>query len=143
MQSNVKREHKFVSDEDLVDFLINNRISRMSKKESPIENIENDGTHRERFINSMMANTEKALALVQRKTQDYATSYDPYKNFRMSESVGVSLERGILVRICDKISRISNLLDKESSVKDESIEDTLIDVMNYTNILLCYLQEKK
>jgi len=140
MQSDAERE------QELIQFILKNRLlnseSKLSEEELGID--VNDGTHRERFINSMMANTEKALALVQRKTQDYATSYDPYKNFRMSESVGVSLERGILVRICDKISRISNLLDKKtSSVKDESIEDTLIDVMNYTNILLCYLQEKK
>jgi hypothetical protein len=112
--------------------------------QNDIENTINKAQNRDIFINSMIANTEAAMALVQKKTQDYATSYDPYKNFRMSESVGVSLERGILVRICDKISRISNLLDRESSsVKDESIEDTLIDVMNYTNILLCYLQEKR
>jgi hypothetical protein len=62
----------------------------------------------------------------------------------MSESVGVSVEKGILVRMCDKLSRIGNLIERnDHSVKDESIEDTLIDIMNYSNILLCYIQEKR
>jgi hypothetical protein len=100
--------------------------------------------NRKTFIELMTSNSEFALSLVRKKTMDYATIDDPYRNFRMCESVGVSVEKGILVRMCDKLSRIGNLIDNgTASVKDESVEDTLIDVMNYANILLCYMKSNK
>ncbi len=108
------------------------------------EKLESLDGNRGRFVTSMTNNSLGALDLVISKTKDYATIDDPYRNFRMSESVGVSVEKGILVRMCDKLSRIGNLIERnDHSVKDESIEDTLIDIMNYSNILLCYIQEKR
>jgi hypothetical protein len=108
------------------------------------EKVESLNGNRGRFVSSMTNNALAALELVISKTKDYATIDDPYRNFRMSESVGVSVEKGILVRMCDKLSRIGNLIESnDNSVKDESIEDTLIDIMNYSNILLCYIQEKR
>jgi hypothetical protein len=108
------------------------------------ERVESLNGNRSRFVSSMTNNALGALELVISKTKDYATIDDPYRNFRMSESVGVSVEKGILVRMCDKLSRIGNLIENDhNSVKDESIEDTLIDIMNYSNILLCYIQEKR
>lgn len=100
--------------------------------------------NRKTFVEQMSQNSTAALELVMKKTNDYATIDDPYRNFRMCESVGVSVEKGILVRMCDKLSRIGNLIDNgTASVKDESVEDTLIDVMNYANILLCYMKSNK
>lgn len=105
--------------------------------------VESRRGNRGKFLGSMSKNALDALQLVIRKTQDYATIDDPYRNFRMSESVGVSIEKGILVRMCDKLSRIGNLIENgDPSVKNESIEDTLIDIMNYANIMMCYIQEK-
>lgn len=107
------------------------------------EMVEKAEGNRGMFLASMSQNANYALSLVIKKTQDYATIDDPYRNFRMSESVGVSIEKGILVRMCDKLSRIGNLIENnDPSVKNESIEDTLIDIMNYANILLCYTQQK-
>lgn len=107
------------------------------------ETVQNTYGNRGKFLYSMSQNALDALQLVIKKTQDYATIDDPYRNFRMSESVGVSIEKGILVRMCDKLSRIGNLVEKnDPSVKNESIEDTLIDIMNYANIMLCYIQQK-
>ena len=80
--------------------------------------------------------------LLANKNIDYAIESNPYKNFEGSLFVGVSVERAILVRIMDKISRISNLLDKEAAVKDESIYDTLIDAINYLAILKARLEYK-
>lgn len=107
------------------------------------EMVEKVEGNRGMFLTSMSQNANDALRLVAKKTQDYATIDDPYRNFRMSESVGVSIEKGILVRMCDKLSRIGNLVENnDPSVKNESIEDTLIDIMNYANIMLCYIQQK-
>lgn len=72
------------------------------------------------------------------KNSDYATDENAFKNFEMSTQVGVDPSRAILVRISDKLSRVSNLLGKEASVKDERIEDTLNDIINYSAILKAY-----
>ena len=78
------------------------------------------------------------------KNHDYAFGDDPFKNFRLCEQLNIcSVEKGILVRICDKMSRISNLIDREGKVQDEKINDTLIDLANYSIILKCYLELRK
>lgn len=95
----------------------------------------------DQFITSLENTFDKCLNLAIAKNQDYADQ-DPFKNFRMSNQVGVEPARAILVRISDKLSRVSNLLGKEASVVDERIEDTLMDIINYTAILKAYLNEK-
>jgi len=95
------------------------------------------------FVESLRNNYDKGVELMVKKNKDYANSNDPFKNFKTSTVIGVTPPRAILVRILDKITRISNLLDKEAEVKDERIEDTLIDCMNYLNILLVYLQNEE
>jgi hypothetical protein len=79
--------------------------------------------------------------IVRKKNSDYSNGGDPFKNFKMSLQVGVDPARAILVRISDKISRISNLLDREAAVKDESIQDTLCDAINYLAILKAYIKD--
>jgi len=96
----------------------------------------------ETYINELRDNFEKALEIMISKNKDYAGKDDPFKNFEMSSIVGVTPERAILVRVTDKISRISNLLDKSNDVSDEKITDTIIDCMNYLNILKVYLEKK-
>jgi hypothetical protein len=96
----------------------------------------------ETYINELRDNFEKALEIMISKNKDYAGKDDPFKNFEMSSIVGVKPERAILVRVTDKISRISNLLDREGNVTDEKITDTIIDCMNYLNILKVYLENK-
>jgi len=96
----------------------------------------------ETYINELRDNFEKALEIMISKNKDYAGKDDPFKNFEMSSIVGVTPERAILVRVTDKISRISNLLDKSNDVSDEKITDTIIDCMNYLNILKVYLENK-
>lgn len=43
-------------------------------------------------------------------------------------------EKGIIVRLHDKIARLKNLVwnDKEACIQDERIEDTLKDIINYS-----------
>lgn len=87
---------------------------------------------------------KKRIEIIQKKSADYAKpELDTLSNFKNSTIVGVSIERGILVRVMDKISRISNLLDKDPSVVDESIADSLNDSCNYLDILSYILEAKK
>ncbi len=91
-------------------------------------------------------NYDDCITIMEVKSSDYAQVTDPFANFRTVEAfpaLGVTLEQGILVRVLDKFSRISNLLVREGQVKDEAIEDTIRDAMNYLNVILISLQDKK
>ena len=91
--------------------------------------------NRDEFVKNIESTYTECVDLILKKNADYATAVDPFQNFRNASVVGVSVERAILVRVMDKISRISNLLDKEAEVKDESINDTIHDAINYLAIL--------
>lgn len=85
---------------------------------------------------------KECLEITRSKNHDYAGDQDPLANFRMCEQFGVSMEKGILIRLTDKLSRIARLLDNPAQVKDESIHDTLVDTVNYAMILDYALKER-
>jgi len=89
----------------------------------------------ERFIAYIEATFKNCLQLVKTKNKDYGATEDALANFRKSVNVGVAPERAILVRLSDKISRISTLLANEAEVSDETIDDTIHDAINYLAIL--------
>lgn len=81
------------------------------------------------------------LAIALRKNADYTGGGDPFRNFRLAEAVGVPVARGILVRITDKVARISTLLDQPPAVADEALTDSIDDAINYLAILGAWLDE--
>ena len=96
----------------------------------------------------LMENYEKyqkeMFDILKRKNADYATKVDSYSNFTKCEAMNIcNTETGILVRMIDKMARISNLTRQEAQVKDESIKDTLLDLANYSMILASYIEDKK
>lgn len=94
------------------------------------------------FIQSIKNTFARGVELIERKNHDYAGVDDPFANFKYAEILGIPVEMAILVRVTDKIARIRNLLGKKSQVKDEAIEDTLLDAINYLAILKAYLEDK-
>jgi predicted transcriptional regulator len=99
---------------------------------------------RRKFLSEISHNQEQDLETLKEKNSDYANDGDPFKNFRMVEDSGlVSVEKGIAVRMSDKMQRTFNLLEKDADVDDETIEDTLSDLRNYANILQVYLDEER
>jgi len=92
---------------------------------------------------SMRETFDKCIDISIKKNADYASDADPFKNFRMSEMVGVEPCKAIIIRITDKLSRISTLLDKEADVSDESIYDTIYDMINYLAILKAFKKLKE
>ncbi len=80
------------------------------------------------------------LEILKAKNSDYATGDDPYKNFKRISNYDLSVELGFIVRMSDKVSRIENLTTKEAAVKNEKIEDTLLDLINYSNLFISYIQ---
>jgi len=97
---------------------------------------------KEEFFKNIEKTFETCLDISKKKNNDYSKGESPFKNFELSEFMGVKPARGILVRITDKLSRISNLLEGEYKVKDERIEDTINDAINYLAILKAYLSDK-
>ena len=92
-----------------------------------------------KFIDQLEQTFKECLDIAKAKNADYANIGDAFKNFKAVELVGVDARRGIMVRMVDKMSRISNLLDRKGKVKDEKIEDTIKDLINYANILLALI----
>lgn len=83
------------------------------------------------------------IQLTKRKNHDYAGDVDAFQNFKMCEALGLcSTEKGMVVRMSDKLQRISNLLDRPNAVADEKVTDTLMDLAVYAIIALLYLQSK-
>ena len=78
---------------------------------------------------------DKAREIMDRKNQDYGADADPFRNFR---SFGAF---GILVRLADKLARARTYLERGNfKVKDEQIEDTLLDAINYVILLATILE---
>jgi hypothetical protein len=49
-----------------------------------------------------------------------------------------------MVRLTDKMSRLSSIIESgKTNVKDESFEDTMVDVINYIVLLSAYRQDKR
>ena len=78
--------------------------------------------------------TKDMTELYERKNKDYGNSFDKTLN-----------EFGIvagLIRLNDKMNRVNSIYNKDISVKDESLEDTLIDLANYAVMTLMWINNK-
>jgi hypothetical protein len=99
----------------------------------------------------LLANHEvlctKARELMKRKNSDYAgkRGNEPFANFTRCEAMDIcSTEQGFLVRLTDKMSRLSSFVESGVfEVKDESLEDTIVDIINYAVLFQSYVQSKK
>ncbi len=87
----------------------------------------------------------EALELSKKKNHDYAGKGDPFANFSRVEAMGIcSTEKGFLVRLTDKMSRLSTFCEQgEFKVKDETFHDTIIDVVNYAILMSAYVEGRK
>jgi len=87
--------------------------------------------------------SEKVQNTLRRKGSDYSGNTDTFSSFKTTSSLSnVPTEKVIFTRIADKMSRIGNILDTENKVKDETVEDTIVDCIGYLVLLKSYLHEK-
>ncbi len=91
------------------------------------------------FLNRLQARSDANVQLAIRKNADYANPDRPFANFEAAPLVGVSVARGMLVRMQDKLQRISNLLDRPAC--NESIQDSCDDLSMYALILGIWLEQ--
>jgi len=89
--------------------------------------------------------TTRAKNLIHMKNKDYGATTDVLSNFkRISQRFGESCAMGLLYRIEDKIGRIHSFSKTSKyAVQDEKVEDTIIDLINYSIFLAAVLKENK
>ena len=87
-----------------------------------------------------------AKELMNLKNRDYAghDGLEPFANFTRCEAMGIcETEAGFMVRVTDKMSRLSSFLQAgKMHVEDESFYDTIVDVINYMVLLGAYVKDK-
>ena len=103
--------------------------------------------NREELLNIHETLCNKSRALMRKKNADYAggRGVEPFANFTRCEAMGIcKTEAGMLVRMTDKMSRLSSFLESgKFEVADESLEDTTLDIINYAVLLYAYVADKK
>lgn len=79
--------------------------------------------------------TNSLTKIYQAKNQDYGNSFEKslYK-FGLVASI---------IRLSDKMNRIESLSQTKAKVKDESIEDTLLDLANYAIMTVIWLRKNR
>jgi len=97
---------------------------------------------KKKFLIEFRKALEDMYKTVSWKSHDYSWSKDVFGNFKLSEKLGIcKTEKWILVRLLDKVSRISNLINKNPEIKNEKVGDTLKDLACYSIILFTYLNK--
>ena len=69
-----------------------------------------------------------------KKNHDYGNSFD-----KSMDEFGIA---SAIIRMNDKLERLKTLSKKESMVKDESVQDTLLDLANYAIMTVMYLKKQ-
>lgn len=79
----------------------------------------------------------KGMELMKSKSHDYTTN-DRYENFeRQAELISWfkdSTDQAFIAVIAIKLARLASLLGRDKEVKNESIQDTFIDLINYCSL---------
>ena len=87
---------------------------------------------------------DQMAKLHSRKNHDYAGTSDPLKNLRACTRLELDPFIGVMVRLQDKWSRIEEFVkSKTLLVKNESVEDTLMDNAVYSLLAIILLREQK
>lgn len=114
---------------------------------TPADEIALQSPTRSSFVATHGSICDELKEITERKNSDYTgNTDDPFANFRQVETFNIcTTEQGFLTRMTDKMARIASLIGQgtEAKVKDESIEDTLKDLANYSILLICYLRQAK
>lgn len=102
--------------------------------------------NQQEYLQEFKRLTETMYETTKAKNSDYTGgNNDAFKNFTMVEVLGVaSTEQGFVTRMVDKIMRISGFVKNGAlKVRDEKVEDTLMDLAVYCLLMICYLRDQK
>jgi hypothetical protein len=95
-------------------------------------------TPRDRLFRLHEDMTKAARTIMRKKNADYANEDDPLANFRRWGALG------FVVRMDDKLARLSTFVKRGVfEVEEESLDDTLRDLVNYCVLLSFFVSEEK
>ncbi|MGK6342873.1 hypothetical protein ACMGDK_11575 [Chryseobacterium sp. DT-3] len=96
---------------------------------------------RETQINILDNLSKERRELMLKKSGDYASS-DVLDNFKKAGLIaGITPEQQCLSLISTKVARLGNLLKETNKPNNESVSDSVIDLINYSELLYCLLNE--
>ena len=86
---------------------------------------------------------EKCRGIMRKKNADYTAGAGTFANFMAGEVIGVQAELGILMRCIDKFQRIRSFaIQGQLQVQEESVDDSIEDVINYMVLLKGVIRER-
>ena len=98
-------------------------------------------TKREDLIDYAVTTVADCIETMKKKNEDYAGSGNPFSNFEVSGSfAGITAVQSILLQIGNKGARLSELLNNSKTPNNESINDSIKDLINYALLLGAYLK---
>lgn len=84
----------------------------------------------------------KMQAIHKKKSHDYASTANPYQNFEdAADIVGCSVDVVFRVMIAIKMARLKELLGTGKEAKNESVEDTQLDLATYSALYASYREK--
>lgn len=79
---------------------------------------------------------KEVVDMHRRKGADYGTKDDFFANVSASANWGIEPWVGAMMRVSDKVTRLQSAA-KGSTLKNEGIEDSLLDIATYAIIAVC------
>lgn len=107
--------------------------------------------NREQLLKLHEDATERSRGIMTKKNADYADGGQDlvFGNLDLIEALfptfslnKLTTEVGIIVRMGDKLKRLATGVQREFEVKDEGFEDTCLDLINYTILLMAKRQSR-
>ena len=84
----------------------------------------------------------EVVSMHDRKSKDYGHGEDPFANVRASQDFGIKPWVGTMVRANDKMRRLQSAA-KGSTLTNEGVEDSLLDIAVYSIIALVLYREQE
>lgn len=87
--------------------------------------------------------TAQMKKILLKKGNDYA-NIDRLSNFKLAGGIcGLKAEQNCLSLIATKVTRLGVLLNSDKAPNNESIQDSVLDLANYSILLSMILKDKK
>jgi len=96
------------------------------------------------FVQDTQSLFNRCVELMRNKSNDYAEGQDAFLNFKTAAQIaGISPEQTLLTLLGMKLSRLTQLVGKGKTARNESVEDTMLDIINYVVLLRGMMKEQE